>query len=123
MRPGLGVTPDVLRDAGLVRGLRREHARLVPVLPEVQTVAEAGYPGYDASFMLVLFAPRATPPAIVAAMNKAMGDALRLPEVGEKLRQTDQRVVAGTPAEAVAQMEAQSRKWGDVVRRIGLKLE
>ena len=48
---------------------------------------------------------------------------MRLPEVGEKLRQTDQSVVAGTPAEALAQMEAQSRKWGEVVRRIGLKLE
>lgn len=94
-----------------------------PVLPEVPTVAEAGYPGYDASFMLVLFAPRGTPPAVVGAMNKAFADALRQPEVAEKLKLTDQNVVASSPADAVAQMQAQSRKWGEVARRIGLRLE
>lgn len=109
--------------SGRLVALAVSGARRSPVLPEVPTVAEAGYPSYDASFMLVLFAPRATPPMVVAAMNKAMGDALRQPEVAEKLKLTDQSVVAGTPAEAVAQMDAQSRKWGEVARRIGLKPE
>ncbi|MDQ6881257.1 MAG: tripartite tricarboxylate transporter substrate binding protein [Pseudomonadota bacterium] len=109
--------------SGRLVALAVSGARRSPVLPEVPTVAEAGFPGYDASFMLVLFAPRATPPMVVAAMNRAMADALRQPEVVEKLKLTDQNVVAGTPAEAVAQMDAQSRKWGEVVRRIGLKLE
>jgi tripartite-type tricarboxylate transporter receptor subunit TctC len=109
--------------SGRLVALAVSGARRSPVLPEVPTVAEAGYPGYDASFMLVLFAPRATPPAIVAGMNKAMGDALRLPDIGEKLKQTDQSVVAGTPAEAAALMESQARKWSEVAHRIGLKLE
>ena len=109
--------------SGRLVALAVSGAHRSPVLPEVPTVAEAGYPGYDASFLLVLFAPRATAPAIVAAMNKAMGDALRQPEVADQLKLTDQSVVAGTPAEAVAQMELQSRKWAEVVRRIGLKLE
>jgi tripartite-type tricarboxylate transporter receptor subunit TctC len=56
-------------------------------------------------------------------MNKAMGDALRQPEVAEKLKATDQSIVAGTPAQAAAFMDAQARKWGEVARRIGLKLE
>lgn len=109
--------------SGRLVALAVSGAQRSPVLPEVPTVAEAGYPGYDASFMLVMFAPRGTPAPLVDAMNKAMADALRQPEVAEKLKATDQNVVAGSPAEAVAQMEAQSRKWGDVARRIGLKLE
>lgn len=54
----------------------------------------AGFPGYDASFLLVLMAPRGTPAPIVAAMNQAMVEALKSPEVVEKLKATDQRVVA-----------------------------
>jgi len=101
-----------------VSGTRRS-----PVLPEVPTVAEAGFPGYDAGFMLVVYAPPGTPATLVSAMNKAITDALRQPDVVEKLKQTDQTVVADTPAEAAAVIEATSRKWGEVVRKIGLKLE
>lgn len=93
------------------------------VLPEVPTVAEAGYPGYDASFMLALFAPKGTPAAIVNAMHKAMVDALKTPEVVEKLKQTDQDVVASTPQQAADRLSATSRKWGVVAKRIGLALE
>lgn len=109
--------------SGRLLALAVSGAQRSPLLPEVPTVAEAGYPGYDASFMLVMFAPRGTPSGVVATMNKAMGDALRDPAIADKLKATDQSVVAGNAADAVTQMEAQSRKWGEVVRRIGLKLE
>jgi tripartite-type tricarboxylate transporter receptor subunit TctC len=98
-------------------------AKRSPVLPEVPTVAEAGYPGYDASFMLALFAPKGTPAAIVNAMHKAMVDALKTPEVVEKLKQTDQDVVASTPQQAADRLSATSKKWGVVAKRIGLALE
>lgn len=109
--------------SGRLVALAVSGAQRSPVLPEVPTVAEAGYPGYDATFTLVMFAPGGTPAPIVAAMNKAMGDALRQPDVAEKLKATDQSIVAGTPAQAAALMQAQSRKWDEVVRRIGLRLE
>jgi tripartite-type tricarboxylate transporter receptor subunit TctC len=109
--------------SGRLVALAVSGAQRSPVLPEVPTVAEAGYPGYDATFALVMFAPRGTPAPLIAAMNKAMGDALRQPEVAEKLKATDQSIVAGTPAQAAAFMDAQARKWGEVARRIGLKLE
>lgn len=109
--------------SGRLVALAVSGAQRSPVLPEVPTVAEAGYPGYDATFTLVMFAPGGTPAPIVAAMNKAMGDALRQPDVAEKLKATDQSIVAGTPAQVAALMQAQSRKWDEVVRRIGLRLE
>lgn len=93
------------------------------MMPDVPTVAEAGFPAYDASFMLVLFAVRGTPEPIVAAMHKAMVDALRMPDVVDKLRLTDQAVVASTPQQATATLTATGRKWGEVAKKIGLSLD
>jgi tripartite-type tricarboxylate transporter receptor subunit TctC len=101
-----------------VSGIKRS-----PVLPEVPTVAESGFPGYDATFMLALFAPKGTPQPVIDRMNKAMADALKKPDVIEKLRLTDQEVVGNTPAQAAADLEATRRKWGEVAKRIGLRLD
>ncbi len=93
------------------------------LLPEVPTVAEAGFPGFDASFALVLFAPKGTPAPVVQAMHAAMSAALRAPDVVDKLRQSDQEVVAASPADTVTRLTNDSNKWGEVARRINLKLE
>ena len=109
--------------SGRLVGLAVSGATRSAMLPEVPTVAEAGYPGYDATFMLVMFAPLGTPEPIVAAMQKALVDALRMPDVVEKLRNTDQGVVASTSAQAAATLAATSKKWGEVAKRIGLSLD
>ncbi len=98
-------------------------ARRSSLLPEVPTVAEAGFPGFDASFSLVLFAPKGTPAPVVQAMHAAMSAALKSPDVVEKLRQSDQEVVAAPPADTVTRLTNDSNKWGEVARRINLKLE
>jgi tripartite-type tricarboxylate transporter receptor subunit TctC len=118
---GPTVTPQV--KAGKLVALAVSGTQRSPALPEVPTVAEAGYPAYDATFLLALFAPRGTPAPIVEAMHKALVDALRQPDVVARLQATDQSVVANTPAEAAAQLQAISRKWGDVAKRIGLSLD
>ena len=94
-----------------------------PTLPEVSTMAEAGVAGYEANFGLVLYAPRATPEAIVARFRQAFVDAISSPDVVDKLKAGDQQVVASTPAQAAAQLAADSRKWGEVARRINLGLD
>jgi len=98
-------------------------SRRSSLLPEVPTVAESGFPGFDASFSLVLFAPRGTPAPVVQAMHAAMSAALKTPEVVEKLRQSDQEVVAASPADTVTRLTNDSNKWGEVARRINLRLE
>ena len=109
--------------SGRLVALAVSGAQRSPVLPEVPTVAEAGYPGYDATFLLVMFAPRGTPEPVIAAFHKALVDALRQPDVVAKLIATDQNIVAGTPAEGAAQLAAISKKWGEVARRIHLSLD
>ena len=118
---GPTVLPQVR--AGRLVALAVSGSRRSPALPEVPTVAEAGYPAYVADFTLVMMAPRGTPEPIVARMRQVMSDALKTPDVSEKLRAGEQIVLAGTPAEAAAMLAADSRKWGEVVRRIQLGLD
>jgi tripartite-type tricarboxylate transporter receptor subunit TctC len=93
------------------------------LLPEVPTVAESGYPGFDSTYSLVLFAPKGTPAPVVQAMHAAMSAALKSPDVVEKLRTSDQVVVAESPADTVTRLTQDSNKWGEVARRINLRLE
>ena len=118
---GPTVLPQVR--AGRLVALAVSGARRSSLLPEVPTVAESGYPGFDATFSLVLFAPAGTPAATIEAMHGALATALRQPETIERLRLTDQEVVAATPADSAARLAADHKTWGAVARRIGLQLD
>jgi tripartite-type tricarboxylate transporter receptor subunit TctC len=122
---GLLAGPTVLPHvrAGKLVALAVSGKNRSPTLPDVPTLAEAGVPGYQADFSLVLFAPRGTPEAIVARFRQAFVDALRSPDVLAKLEAGDQAIVGNTPAQAAAQLAADSLKWGEVARRIGLGLD
>lgn len=109
--------------AGKLTALAISGARRSALLPEVPTVAESGYPGFDATFSLALFAPKGTPAPVLQSMHAAMVTALKNPELVEKLRQSDQEVIASTPAEAAQRLTADSKKWGEVARRIKLSLD
>ena len=122
---GLLAGPTVLPQvrAGKLVALAVSGSHRAPTLPEVPTMAEAGAKGYSAEFSLVMYAPRATPEALVARFRQAFVDALRSPDVIEKLKASDQLVVGSTPAEAARSLAADSLKWGEVARRIKLGLD
>jgi len=122
---GLLAGPTVLPHvrAGKLVALAVSGSTRSPALPEVPTMAEAGVAGYVADFTLVMYAPRGTPAPIVEGFRQAFVDALRQPEVAARLAATDQVAVGSTPAEASAQLAAESRKWGEVARRIKLGLD
>ncbi len=109
--------------SGKLVALAVSGARRSPLLPEVPTVAEAGHPGFDATFSLVLFAPRGMPKAIIETMARSLDDALRHPEVVERLRLSDQTVVAESPEASAARLSADFKTWGAVARRIGLQAD
>jgi tripartite-type tricarboxylate transporter receptor subunit TctC len=122
---GLLAGPTVLPHvrAGRLVALAVSGSVRSPTLPDVPTMAEAGVPGYEANFTLVMYAPRGTPPAIVERFRQAFVDALKAPDVSDKLRAGDQVVVGSTPAQAAATLAVDSRKWGEVARRIQLGLD
>lgn len=112
--------------SGRLVALAVSGSRRSPTLPEVPTVAETGVPGaagFVSEFTLALFAPRGTPEAIVQRFRQAFVDALKSPDVIEKLRASDQVVVGSTPAEATKLLAADAKKWGAVAQRIGLGLD
>jgi tripartite-type tricarboxylate transporter receptor subunit TctC len=120
---GFLAAPTVLPHvrSGRLVALAVSGAKRSPLLPEVPTVAESGFAGFDASFSLVLFAPRGTPEPVVNAMHAALVKGLSSPDVVEKLRLTDQDVVADTPAQTAQRLAMDSKTWGSVAKRIGLR--
>jgi tripartite-type tricarboxylate transporter receptor subunit TctC len=122
---GLLAGPTVLPHvrAGKLVALAVSGSARSPALPEVPTMAEAGVAGYEANFALAMFAPRATPEAIVTRFRQAFVDALNAPDVTERLKAGDQTVVGSTPAQAAATLAADSQKWGALAKRIKLGLD
>ncbi len=122
---GLLAGPTVLPHvrAGKLVALAVSGSERSPTLPDVPTMAEAGVAKYEANFKLVLFAPVGVNPAIVERFRQAFVEALKSPDVVEKLKATDQVVLGSTAAEAVRVLAADSAKWGDVARRIKLGLD
>jgi len=91
------------------------------LLPDVPTLSEQGYPNTDASNWYALLAPAKTPPAVIAKLNKAVGDALNDPEVHDKLVKAGATPVGGTPEALGAFMKSEFEKWGKVVAERGIK--
>ena len=122
---GLLAGPTVLPHirAGKLVALGVSGSQRSPTLPEVPTLAEAGAAGYQADFTLVLWAPKGVPEPIVARFRQAFVDALKAPDVVDKLKAGDQLVVGSTAAQAAALLAADSRKWGEVARRIQLGMD
>jgi tripartite-type tricarboxylate transporter receptor subunit TctC len=94
-----------------------------PLAPEIPTIAESGYPGYECSSDFALLAPAGTPAAIVQKLAAAKATALRQPEVIEKLRNGSMFPDVGTPEAWPQQLRAESAKWGEVIKSRGITLE
>ena len=122
---GLLAGPTVLPHvrAGKLVALAVSGSVRSPALPEVPTMAEAGVAGFEANFALAMFAPRATPEAIVTRFRQAFVDALNAPDVTERLKASDQTVVGSTPTQAAATLAADAKKWGALAKRIKLGLD
>jgi tripartite-type tricarboxylate transporter receptor subunit TctC len=111
-----------IRD-GSVRGLAVAAPQRVPVLPDIPTMAEAGYPGVQGGAWFALFAPAGTPPAVIDLLNKAARDAFNAADVREKLEPRGVVLVLGSPAELGAWVAADTERWAKVIREAGIKLE
>jgi tripartite-type tricarboxylate transporter receptor subunit TctC len=122
---GFLATPTVLPHvkAGKLTALAVSTAKRSPLAPDVPAAAEAGAPGFDAPFYLVLFARKGLPDAILARMNREVVQALEAREVKERAAAMDVVTVGGSPQEATRVLKDAASKWAPVVQRIGLKLD
>ncbi|MBR0663078.1 tripartite tricarboxylate transporter substrate binding protein [Roseomonas hellenica] len=94
-----------------------------PLLPEVPSIAEAGYPDYECATEFALLAPAGTPAAVTARLQAAVAAALRAPDMQEKLAQ--QAVVAsiGTPAEFPAYLARENARWSRLIRERNIRVQ
>ena len=120
-----GSLPSLLPHAksGRVRAIAVGTPRRSPSLPEVPTVAESGYPGFDASLWLALFAPAGTPEAVIARLNKETVAALDAPDAREALDKAGAEPITSTPAELAAMVRDGVGKYAAVVKAAGVKPE
>jgi tripartite-type tricarboxylate transporter receptor subunit TctC len=122
---GFLATPTVLPHvkSGKLTGLAVSTAQRSPLAPEIPAAAEAGAPGFDAPFYLVLFSPKNLPAEIAARMNAEVSKALAAPEVKERAAKLDVMTLGGPAEESGKVLKSAAAKWRPVVQRIGLKLD
>jgi tripartite-type tricarboxylate transporter receptor subunit TctC len=120
-----GSLPAVLPHAksGRVRALAVGTPKRSPSLPEVPTVAESGYPGFDASLWLAIMAPAGTPAAIIERLNKETVAAVSSKETSEALDKNGAEPITSTPAELAAMIKDGVAKYAKVVKDAGVKPE
>ncbi|MBK1657816.1 Bug family tripartite tricarboxylate transporter substrate binding protein [Paracraurococcus ruber] len=117
------VTALPLIAAKQVTAIGVSSAQRNPLAPEIPTIAESGFPGYECSSDFALLAPAGLPDPIVQQLHRAKMAALQSPEVVEKLRNGSIFPDPGTPEAWPQQIKAESAKWGEVIKSRGITLE
>jgi len=109
--------------AGTLRALAITSARRMRLLPDVPTVAESGVPGFEVALRYGLAAPAGTPPAVIARLNKELNAALASEDVKTRLATEGAEALPGTPEAYAADIASEEKKYGGLVRKLGLKVE
>lgn len=105
---------------GELRALVVTGERRNPLLPDVPTMAEAGFQGADATAWGGLLAPAGTPPQIIAALNAAVVSSLNKPAVRDRITATGLEAVSSTPEEMARIIATETQKWQRVVKEAGI---
>ncbi|MGQ0750660.1 MAG: Bug family tripartite tricarboxylate transporter substrate binding protein [Betaproteobacteria bacterium] len=115
----LGLAP--YHKAGRLRGIAVSSARRSPMVPDIPTIAEQGYPGFEVIYWLGLIGPAKMPPAVVAKINKDVNAALKAPDVRDQFLAQGGEPAGGTPQEFDGLIKREIKEWIDTVKRVGLK--
>jgi len=109
--------------AGKLRALAVTTAKRFPLLPDYPTIAESGYPGFEALAWNGVLVPAATPKAIVTRLNSEIDAILKDPDVVHKLHAQGFDLIGGTPDAFGALIQGESEKWAPVIKKLGLKVD
>jgi tripartite-type tricarboxylate transporter receptor subunit TctC len=114
---GPNVKEGKLKAIAIISGTRS------PLLPNVPTVAEQGYPGFDVPIWFGLVGPGKLPANVVDTLNRAVVEGLKSPEVAERFAQIGAEPAPDTPTQFGAYMRAEQQRWGQVIRDAKISLE
>jgi len=113
-----GVLPQV--KGGKLRALAISSAKRSALAPDVPTIAESGYPGFDVSFAYALMAPAGTPDEIVQLLSREVRSAMAQPDVQEKNRTFDYVATGLDPKQSAVWLKETRERWTGVVQRAGI---
>jgi len=107
--------------AGKLKVITVTSPRRMAELPQVATVAESGFPGFESWISQAVFAPQGTSPELVRKLNQAIGTVLRMPDVKESLRLQGLEHADNTSEEFSAWVKKQTAQWAKVIREGQIK--
>jgi tripartite-type tricarboxylate transporter receptor subunit TctC len=108
---------------GKLRGLAVLSVQRSPALPDVPTIAEAGFPGQEADTLLGVLVPAGTPKAVVDLLHGEIGRIVSLADVKQRLDTLGFVPIANTPDEFAKVIKDETTRWGKVIRNANLKIE
>jgi len=109
--------------AGKLKALATTGIKRSKVAPDLPTIAESGFPGFEVSSWYALLVPAKTPAAIVNKIRGAAIKAVELPDVQEAMSRQGLDVETSTPQELAARMSAETAVWAGVIKDAGIKAE
>lgn len=106
-----------------LRALAVTSTARLPILPDTPTVAESGFPGFEAVDWKAIVAPAHTPTAAIQQINKASSDVLKKPETLELLAREGSKALGGSPADATVYILAEQNKWAKLIKDAKISFE
>jgi tripartite-type tricarboxylate transporter receptor subunit TctC len=107
---------------GRLKGFAVSSLKRSAAAPDLPTMAELGYPGFEAVPWFGLMAPAGTPPAVVDKIHRETIRVLALPEVRRKMDDLGLDVIAGSPQEFVAAIRSETPQWDKLIKSVGIKM-
>jgi tripartite-type tricarboxylate transporter receptor subunit TctC len=110
-----------LVQSGKLRALAVTSAKRFPMFPDLPTMIESGFPGFEAILSIGLTAPTGTPPAVISKIHDDAAHILSLPDIRKRLAEIGMEVIANSPSEFSAAMTAEMPQWAKVIKNAGIR--
>ena len=110
-------------EGGKLRPLATAGTERLAILPNQQTFAELGMKGMEISLWYGMVAPAKTSPAIIDRLNAELQTILKMPDVQASFAKQGAAAMFGSPQDYAAFMQAESQRWGAIVRRNNIKID
>jgi tripartite-type tricarboxylate transporter receptor subunit TctC len=110
-------------EAGKLRPIAVTTVQRFALLPDLPTIAESGFPGFDAQAWNGVLVPAGTPQPVIERLNREINAIFKLPDVVERMNASGFGLVGGTPQEFTALLARENATWAPMVKKLGLKVD
>jgi len=119
----ISVTSYPIIKSGRVRPLAVTSLKRLAAFPDLPTVSESGFKGYEVTGWFGFVAPVKTPRSVVQRLNAAVVQSVRMPELQERLGNQGAELIGSTPEAFGAYLKSEQAKWAKVIRQAGIKAD